>query len=231
MRIHLFQHVEYNDRAFIPEWMAGQGHELVRVMVPQVSRLPDADDIDALIIAGGPMSVWDVRQHSWLAREKKLLSELLEQNKPVLGICLGAQMIAEQLGVTVKPSNHLNIGWYPIVLNEQIDSTWLANVLPSQFNSFFWHGDHFELPADAVPLATASSNASQGFVWKRSIALQFHLEVTPQWARHLVTRDSDQLVPAPNVQSAQTILAKPAELYRRNNVLMSSLLERWLCPG
>ncbi|MGI9264966.1 MAG: type 1 glutamine amidotransferase [Gammaproteobacteria bacterium] len=228
MRIHLFQHVEYNDRAFIPEWAAEQGHELIRVMVPQVSRLPDADDIDALIIAGGPMSVWDVRQHAWLSQEKELLSELLGQDKPVLGICLGAQMIAEHLGATVKPSKHLNIGWYPIVLNPLISTTWITDVLPGQFRSFFWHGDDFELPADAVPLATARSEASQGFVWQRSIGLQFHLEATPEWARHLVTRDGDQLVSGPGVQSAETILSKPVELYRQNNVLMSSLLERWL---
>jgi GMP synthase-like glutamine amidotransferase len=231
MRLHFFQHVEYHDRAFLPEWAARHGHELVRVMVPQATELPDADEIDALIIAGGPMSIWDVKRHPWLSGEKNLLSKLLEQDTPVLGICLGAQLMAERLGATVKPSNNLNIGWYPIVLNETIDTTWLSGTLPGQFESFFWHGDVFGLPTDAISVGSTPRNASQGFVWKRSIALQFHLEVTPEWARHLVTRDSDQLVPAPNVQSAQTILAKPAELYRRNNVLMSSLLERWLCPG
>jgi len=231
MRLHFFQHVEYHERAFLPEWAAAHGHELVRVMVPQVTELPDADEIDALIIAGGPMSIWEVERHPWLSSEKNLLSKLLEQDIPVLGICLGAQLMAEQLGINVKPLNNLNIGWYPIVLNEDINNTWLSGALPERFDSFFWHGDAFALPADAVPVGSTLPDASQGFVWKRSIALQFHLEVTPQWARHLVTRDSDQLVPSPNVQSAQTILAKPTELYRRNNVLMSSLLERWLCPG
>ena len=107
----------------------------------------------------------------------------------------------------------------------------MHNLFPDCCDSFFWHGDVFGLPEGAVPIARDSTEASRGFVWQRSIALQFHLEVTPQWARHLVTRDADQLVPAPYVQSAQTILAKPDELYLRNNVLMSSLLGRWLGQG
>ncbi len=231
MRIHYFQHVEYAGRAFIPGWMAANGHELIRVMVPQADALPDATDIDALIIVGGPMSIWEVRRHPWLAAEKQLLAELLDRDRPVLGICLGAQLMAEHLGVIVKACNHLKIGWYPIELNTAIEETWLRSVLPERFESFFWHGDGFQLPTDAVAIARDGAEACQGFVWRRSIALQFHLEVTPQWARHLVTRDADQLTPAPYVQGAETILAKPDELYRRNNVLMSSLLGGWLGQG
>ena len=231
MRLHYFQHVEYTGRAFIPEWAAANNHDLIRVMVPQVDALPCAEEIDALIIVGGPMSIWEVQQHPWLAAEKKLLAGLLYQNTPVLGICLGAQLMAEHLGAKIKACNHLKIGWYLIELNNKINTTCLRNILPERFESFFWHGDVFELPTDAVPVSRGCEDACQGFVWRRSIALQFHLEATPQWARHLVTRDADQLIPAPYVQGAETILAKPDELYRNNNVLMSSLLGRWLGQG
>jgi GMP synthase-like glutamine amidotransferase len=231
MRIHYFQHVEYTGRAFIPEWAAANDHDLVRVMVPQADALPCAEDIDALIIVGGPMSIWEVQRHPWLTREKRLLGKLLGQDKPVLGICLGAQLMAEHLGARVKACNHLKIGWYSIELNNEINTTWMHGVLPERFESFFWHGDVFELPKDAVAVSTGRTDACQGFVWRRSAALQFHLEATPQWARHLVTRDAAQLTPAPYVQGAGKILAKPDELYLRNNVLMSSLLGRWLGQG
>ena len=190
MRIHYFQHVEYNDRAFLPEWADAEGHELIRVMVPVADELPDADEIDALIIVGGPMSIWDERQHPWLVKEKQLLAELLRRDRPVLGICLGAQMMAEHLGSPVKPWNNLNIGWYPIEFSSKLNKTYLHNLFPDCCDSFFWHGDVFALPEGAAPIARDSTEASRGFVWQRSIALQFHLEVTPQWARHLVTRDA-----------------------------------------
>jgi GMP synthase-like glutamine amidotransferase len=140
-------------------------------------------------------------------------------------------MMAEHLGSTVEACNHLKIGWYLIESNKKLSVTWLNDVLPERFESFFWHGDVFQLPTDAVAISRDSTEACQGFVWRRSVALQFHLEVTPQWARHLVARDADQLIPAPYVQGAKTILAKPDELYGRNNVLMSSLLGRWLDQG
>ena len=140
-------------------------------------------------------------------------------------------MMAEHLGAMVKACNHLKIVWYPIDFNKHTPATWLSDLLPERFESFFWHGDGFQLPTDALAIARDGAEACQGFVWQRSIALQFHLEVTPQWARHLVTRDADQLTPGPYVQGAETILAKPDELYRRNNVLMSRLLGRWLGQG
>ena len=231
MRIHLFQHVGYRDRAFLPEWAEAAGHQLTRVLVPETERLPKPEEIDALIVIGGPMSIWDDQNHPWLAPEKQLVAELLQQDKPVLGICLGAQMIAEYLGARVKTGDDLEIGWFDLETTPESRTTWLADTLPDRFETFFWHGDVFELPAGAVRIGGTPANPNQGFIHGRSIALQFHLEVTPQWAHHLAARDGDQLTPAPYVQDAATLLSRPNELYRENNVLMARLLERWLGAG
>lgn len=228
MRIHCLQHVPFSGRAYLPEWAAARGHDWSPTLVPQAARLPPIEAMDALIIMGGPMSLRDPERHPWLADERRLMAAALKSHIPVLGICLGAQILADILGATVRYGGHSEIGWYPIDVNPELDTTWLDGVLPDELESFFWHEDTFDLPAGAIRLASTQAFRNQGFVHGRHLALQFHLEVTPEWAAHLANRDAEQLVEAEFVQSAATILARPDRLYRKNNDAMQKLLDRWL---
>ena len=230
MRIRCLQHVDYRDRAYLPEWAAAAGVEWQASLVPR-DGLPAAGEFDALVIMGGPMSVWQERAHPWLAEEKRLLAQLLDAHTPVLGICLGAQLLAEVLGARVYPGEHKEIGWFPVQTFAQGRDTGPGAVLPDDFETFFWHGDSFDLPPTATRIASSAAFPNQAFACDRAIGLQFHLEVTPEWVRRLAERDAHELVTAPFIQPAATILSRPASTYADNNALMSRLLAHWLGTG
>jgi len=98
----------------------------------------------------------------------------------VLGICLGAQLMAHVLGAEVKPNASKEIGWFPVGLSEGAKATWLGRVCPESFTPFHWHGDTFGIPDGAVPLGSSAACANQGYLWReRALGLQFHPEVTP----------------------------------------------------
>ena len=228
LRIHCLQHVDFEGPAFLPVWAAASGHHWERTLVPEAGSLPDPEQWDLFVVLGGPMGAGDEARHPWLAREKAWLDRLLETDRPVLGICLGAQLLAERLGATVRPGPHREIGWFTAERAPETRGHWLAEVLPERFETFLWHGDVFELPAGALRIAGTSACENQGFLRGNSLGLQFHLEVTPEWAGHLAVRDADQLVPDTWVQTAQEITARPPELCERNNRLLGALLDRWL---
>ena len=228
MRIQCFHHIPWEGRAFLPEWAATAGHEWDVTLVPQAERLPDPSSFDALVIMGGPMSLCERDRPPWLSVEKAYLERVLQRELPFLGICLGAQMLAEIYGGRVSRGPQSEIGWFPLRLAQERHDTWIGDALPENLTTFFWHDDVFETPREATRIAGTAASEHQAFVLGSSLALQFHLEVTPEWAAHLATRDADQLVPGRYVQSAADILGQPVALYQRNNAAMNGLLTRWL---
>ena len=228
MRIHCLQHVPWHGRAFLPLWAAAAGHDWEVTLVPEADRLPAPESFDALVIMGGPMSLREQAKYPWLVAEQRLLESVLERGQPFLGICLGAQLLAAVHGAPVRRGRHSEIGWYPLALTAEHRDTWLGDALPEGLETFFWHDDVFETPADAVRIAGTEASPHQAFVTGSALALQFHLEVTPEWAAHLARRDAVQLVPSRYVQSATDILGRPASSYEQNNAVMATLLERWL---
>ena len=122
------------------------------------------------------MSVYEADRFPFLAAEMNLIRQAAEASLPVLGICLGAQLIAGALGAKVYPGPRNEIGWYPVQVVASDDE--LARLLPSHFMAFHWHGDTFDLPAGAVRLFRSDLYENQGFRWGRSIyAFQFHFEI------------------------------------------------------
>jgi GMP synthase-like glutamine amidotransferase len=174
------------------------------------------------------MSAWEERRHPWLNKEKRFLEAFIAGGKPLLGVCLGAQILAEVLGSRAYAGPHKEIGWFVVTSTPEGRETWLSDTLPDHFETFLWHGDTFDLPEGAVRLGRSAAFENQGFVWNQTLALQFHLEVHPDWVQMLAKRDAEQLVRGPYIQTAEAIVGKPASLYRANNALMDSLLERWL---
>jgi GMP synthase-like glutamine amidotransferase len=134
------------------------------------------------------MNVDEVQKYPFLTEEVLLIEKMLAEEKPILGICLGAQLIAKALGSRVFPNDHKEVGWHPISLTPAAATDPLFKKMPKEMNVLHWHGDTFNLPKNAVHLARSTRCENQAFRYgKNTYGLQFHLEVTPgmlvSWCR------------------------------------------------
>ena len=224
LRAHVFQHVPFEGPGSIGPWLKARGIAVGVTRFFGNDRLPNVADTDGLIVMGGPMSVNDERVLPWLVSEKRLIGEMINRGKPVLGVCLGAQLIANVLGSKVYPNPEKEIGWFPIQSTASGPQSRVFR-FPDECLVFHWHGETFDLPAGAVRLATSVACRNQAFQFgANAIGLQFHLETTPATALDLVTHCREELVSAKYVQSEETILAAPSERYATINALMSEVL-------
>lgn len=228
MKILCLQHTENPGHTYLPDWSAANGHVWESVIVETGCALPNISAVDCLIVLGGPMSAWEDDKYPWLTQEKHYIESFLATGKPLLGVCLGAQLLADVLGANTYQGPYKEIGWFLVQTTPEGRYLWPYQVLPSRFETFLWHADTFDIPGGGVRIAGNDAFENLGFIWRNALALQFHLEVTPQWASMLVNRDAEELVPSGYVQSAETVLSKPESLYRRNNLLLDKLLTRWL---
>lgn len=229
MNLHYFQHVPFEGLGSIESWALSGGHRVSSTRFHSRDPLPALHDLDWLIVMGGPMSVHDESELPWLVEEKRFIEQAIKAGKTVLGICLGAQLIATVLGAKVYRNRQKEIGWFPIQRTAGAAGAAIATILPVQVEVFHWHGETFDLPAGAVHLARSEACENQAFAYgDRVLALQFHLETTPQSAAALIEHCGDELVPSPFIQTADTMLAQPDRFEFINecmNRLLSSLGE------
>lgn len=224
MRAHYLQHVEFEGLGSIEPWLENAGYHISKTQFFDSYVSPDVDEVDLLIVMGGPMSVNDEAQFSWLAEEKTFIKRAIEAKKTVLGICLGAQLIASAMGAGVSENADKEIGWFPVESVES-DNTCVFK-FPKQVDVFHWHGETFALPEGAVLLAKSSGCKHQAFqLGSHVIGLQFHLETTPSSAKDIVEHCADELVLGKYIQSESEILSVPSERYASINSLMASILD------
>jgi GMP synthase-like glutamine amidotransferase len=189
-------------------------------------KLPSPASIDWLIVMGGPMGVFDEQEYPWLVQEKAFIKSAIDAGKMVLGICLGAQLIADVMGARVYRNNYREIGWFPIEESESAKKTALSAVLPLGLEVFHWHGDTFDIPKGSVLLASSEACQNQGFIAEnRIVGLQFHLETTMASATALIEHCGNELDDSKYVQTAYEIMSKPKRFHEINNV-MGTLLEK-----
>jgi GMP synthase-like glutamine amidotransferase len=222
MNAHFLQHVPFEGLGSIEGWLQGQGAELTATRFFLNEALPSIRGLDLIIAGPGPMSVNDEGTMSWLKPEKEFLREAIARGVPVLGICLGAQLIASSLGARVYPNRLKEIGWFPIHAEKASDHCFQ---FPDECNVFHWHGETFDLPKDAVRFVRSPACDNQGVQFGPNvIGLQFHLETTPQGAATLIEHSRHEMIPGPYVQSEAEIRSVPAAHYAAVNAVMNDLL-------
>ncbi|HUD71104.1 MAG TPA: type 1 glutamine amidotransferase [Dongiaceae bacterium] len=220
MNIHCLQHVRYEKPGSIARWAKARGHALERTCLGDGSPLPAADGFDALVVMGGPMGVDDVAAHPWLAPEKKLIESVIRAGKPLLGVCLGAQLVAQVLGAAVTRARMPEIGWFPVRRAPGAERIPAGAALPPELTAFHWHQDTFDLPPESVLLAASEACAHQAFAWgARVVGLQFHLEVSGDIAQDMIRNAGDDLREGPFVQRAEQMLWEPGRFDHANAVL------------
>lgn len=226
MRIHCLQHVPFESPEQIAVWAARQGHPLTTTLLYEDDKLPSLEDYDLLVIMGGPMGVYDETIIPWLRAEKVFIREAIAAGKLVLGICLGAQLIAEVLGGEVTRNPWREIGWFPVQLTEEARSSVFFPDFPEAFTPFHWHGDTFSLPPGASRLAFSSGCANQAFEYNHHVlGLQFHLECNEESIAKIIQNSEDEMVPDLYVQEASDMLGQK-NLVSGSNDLMFGLLAR-----
>ncbi|HEY7220941.1 MAG TPA: gamma-glutamyl-gamma-aminobutyrate hydrolase family protein [Candidatus Binatia bacterium] len=204
----VFQHDPFEDLGFFAEVLEKQGadYRVVRLFHGETPA-EEWEHVTALIILGGPMGVNEEQSFPFLRWEKRIIRAAIDESVPVLGVCLGAQLIASTLGTPVFHGPVKEIGWSPISITPhgQVDS--LLGYLPESATVFQWHSDGFELPTGAIRLASSAHYSTQAFrVGKTIYGLQFHLEVTPRMIERWIDERSKDLALAPYVL-ADKILA------------------------
>jgi GMP synthase-like glutamine amidotransferase len=228
MRVRYLQHVPFEGPGCITAWARDRGHELTGSHLYRGDPLPKADSADALIVMGGPMGVDDEAEYPWLRDEKRMLKAWLSSGKPILGICLGAQLLASVLGAKVVRNRISEIGWFPIKRLPQISSTYMDGLLPKTLMVLHWHHDTFDIPAGAIPIATSGACTNQGFVYHdRVVGLQFHMEMDLATAHALVDHCADAEATGDWVQSRAEILGATAYFAAANDK-MFGLLDTWI---
>lgn len=224
-KIRCFMHVPFEGPGIIEKWAREKRYGLEFTRVYEEDPLPDVREVDLLVIMGGPMNVFDFHIHPWMQEEIEWVRTYIENGKPVLGICLGAQIIAAALGAEVYPGQNKEIGWFNLQFLASLGEFRICKDLPSSRKVFHWHGDTFPIPEGAIRIASSAAFPNQGFIYnKKAIALQFHLEVTPESVQGMVDNCRDELVPGPFIQTEKEILGEIC-CYEMNHEVMFHFLD------
>ena len=210
MRLHFIQHVPFEGIGNIQGWADNQGWKISGTRIYAGEKLPAPDEFDWLVVMGGPMNIYEEREYPWLATEKEFIKRAIEKDKIVIGICLGAQLIADLLGGPVVRNRCKEIGWFPVTLRPEGGDSLPFRGFPGQFPALHWHGDTFLPPPGAKMLAESEACSAQAFSFngERVLGLQFHMESSVESVRALVDNCSDELVDGEYIQSSEEIMGK-----------------------
>jgi GMP synthase (glutamine-hydrolysing) len=229
MRVIALQHAVNEGPGEIARWAEARGHAVMVRHLYAGDALPALDEFDLLVVMGGEMNVYQDRDYPWLKPEREFIAAAMQAGKRVIGICLGAQLIADALGSRVTQTPIWEIGWFPVQFTPEARKHFPK--LPESATVLHWHGDTYELPRGALRLAANDACPEQGFVVEgKCLGLQFHLEMDAELVKQTVAGCSDYALwpKGPCVQAPDKILAG-ADIYSApNKVMLDALLDAFM---
>ncbi len=226
MNIHYLQHLEIEGLGSIEKWALNRKHSISGTKLYKNESFPEIDSFDWLIIMGGPMSINDEADYPWLIREKIFIRKAIYAGRVVIGICLGAQLIASALGATIWKNEFKEIGWFPLTMTSAAKESAVFGHLSETIDAFHWHGETFDLPKGSVRIAGSNACVNQAFsINEKVFGFQFHLETTEHGARDFITHFADELIDAPYIQNPKGILASPSR-FSNINKIMETILDK-----
>jgi GMP synthase-like glutamine amidotransferase len=203
----IFRHVGCEGPGYLADYLDARGIPYRLFPIDRGTEVPRWPvEAGALVFMGGPMSVNDPLP--WIARELDLIRAAHASGMPVLGHCLGAQLISKALGGTVKANPVKEIGWYDVECNDAPAYAALMERLPRRFEGFHWHGETFTLPAGSTLLMRSRHCTHQAFITGNAIGLQFHVEVTAPMVREWVDASRAEL----ERDGGRTAVQTPAQI-------------------
>jgi GMP synthase (glutamine-hydrolysing) len=209
MKVHCIIHTDFETPGYYETWARKNGLEYATTRIAKNETLPAVDDFDILLCMGGPQSPLQIEQYPYLADEIALIKQAIAKDKKVLGVCLGAQLIAESYGVKTEKSPHKEIGVFPLSLTDDGKADPFIKHFPEQFQSGHWHYDMPGIPPQAKILAQSSGCPRQIVCFSPKVyGFQCHLELDQHRMQWLIQHCPGDLSPAPYVQEPETILAQ-----------------------
>lgn len=221
MRLHYLLHVPFEGPGAISTWAQENNHQETFTRLYKDYDLPTMEDFDFLVIMGGPMGVYDDDQYTWLREEKSFLKNIIQEGKPALGICLGAQLLAEALGARVRKNTFKEIGFFTVSLTPIGWNSPIFSGLPASFEALHWHGDTFDIPEDAYHIASSEACPNQAFIYEnRIIGFQFHIESTREGLENLIKNCGDELLEGGDyIQKPEDLIDEGRDFETMNKVL------------
>ena len=189
----ILQHVRPEPPGSIAIALTSSGISHRTVKIYRDEPVPDTLDADGIVVMGGPMGIHDIDDRPHLSKEIDLIEQALREEVPLLGVCLGSQLLAHVLGADVRPGPQKEIGWGEVTLTDAAAGDPLFRDVDESFTAFHWHGDVFTLPDGATRLAHTAQTEHQAFRYGDAYGLLFHLEVTPKTVAWMTTAFQDEL--------------------------------------
>jgi GMP synthase-like glutamine amidotransferase len=219
MKVQILQHISVKPPGTILDWLAEKNYDYKINYIKHGDPLPDENDTDFLIVLGGALNVNNEAANPWLNSEIAYVKNIIDADKPVLGICLGAQIIARALGMKVEKNEKSEIGWFEVVLTDEgIEEPFLKGV-PTKFTPLNWHNDIIRLKSGLKTLAKSQATNVQAFRFKNALALQFHLEQTNESLDRMLEKVENIIKVDTFVQSARTIKQNSANIAESSEYL------------
>ena len=223
--IRIFSHVACDSPGYLGVFLEQNDYPFELICLDEGVTVEDnLEGLAGIVSLGGPGNVNEPT--GWMQAELKLIQRAIREDLPVLGICLGAQLLSKALGGVVTPNRTLEVGWHPVM---NLPSRGWFDDLPARFEVFQWHAHTFSLPPGAVALAHSDCAELQAFASGQHLAMQFHLEMTPESIEELIQKFASDLADTSSCVQGATGIVDDLQRRTRNLYQIADVVyDRWL---